>query len=225
MKAYVGALVATLALPASADVLVSWDFNSDDGSVSTGTLSPSAGSGTLMLVGGATSFFGSGSPNDPAAFPLNSAWSVGGFPAQGTASGTAGFVGSFSTVGYQPGIVQFDFKNQPSSNKWYSFETSVDGGLTWFSAQQFAVLTTDTWQTVGFQTPWLYNLPNAVFKVTAIYAPGTTQYEATEAGYNGDFGLQIDRLEVLAAPVPEPSTYALLVAGLLGGAYFARRRS
>ena len=89
-------LLATLTLclstlPAMATTtLARWDFNSDDGLVNTGSLTPSEGAGTLSLTGGTSGLFTSGSPIDPAGFPLDSGWSVGGYPAQGTLSGTAG---------------------------------------------------------------------------------------------------------------------------------------
>jgi hypothetical protein len=34
-------------------------------------------------------------------FPLDSSWSVGGYPAQGTGSGTAGFESFVSTAGFK----------------------------------------------------------------------------------------------------------------------------
>src|SRR4051812_16072969 len=65
---------------------------------------------TLAELGGAAE----GSPNDPAVFPLDSSWSVGGYPAQGTGSGTAGFESFVSTAGFHGLSVSFDFRNQPS---------------------------------------------------------------------------------------------------------------
>ena len=40
----------------------------------------------------------------------------------------------------------------------------------------------------------------------------------------GAIGDTVDGLEFVASPVPEPSTYALLVTALLGLAFFRRKR-
>lgn len=210
-----GALLAA-ALPAQAAVLAEWRFNTDDGLVSTGTLAPDAGSGTLALVGGATGLFTSGSPLDAAGFPLDSSWSVGGFPAQGTASGTRGFALALPTTGWSGVTLSFDYRNQPSANKWFAIQASSDGGATWADVQTFGVAAADTWSSLSISLSSV--LPavddNAAFaaRVVAVFEPGTTAYEASEAGYNGDFGLQIDRLQVSA--VPEPGSVAMVLAGL-----------
>jgi len=47
-------------------------------------------------------------------------------------------------------------------------------------------------------------------------------YEASEAGYNPDFGLQYDMLAVTGQPVPEPSTMLAIVAGVTAIALLLR---
>lgn len=221
------ALGLLAALPAQAAVLAEWRFNTDDGLVSTGTLAPDAGSGTLSLVGGATGFFTSGSPQDAAGFPLDSSWSVGGFPEQGTASGTRGFALALPTTGWSGVTISFDYRNQPSANKWFAVQASSDGGATWVDVQTFGVAAADTWYSTSVSLSAV--LPgvddNAAFaaRVVAVFEPGTTAYQASEAGYNGDFGLQIDRLQVSA--VPEPGSLALMLAGVAAVGVAARRGS
>lgn len=218
--------LSALAGPASAAPLASWSFNSDDGQVNTGSLVPDAGAGTLALVGGATAFFTSGSPSDPATFPLDSSWSVGGFPAQGTASGTTGFTAFVSTAGYTGVTLSFDYRNQPSANKWFLLQASGDGGGSWNDVATLGVEAADTW----YAGTWALALPEATdnplfgVRLVAIFEPGTSAYEASEAGYNGDFGLQIDRLTLSATPVPETAAWLSLLAGLgMLGALRARR--
>lgn len=207
------------ALPAmSATTLAHWDFNSDDGQVSTGSLTPTAGAGTLALIGGAQGLFASGSPGDPAGFPLDSGWSVGGFPVQGTASATAGFTGFVSTAGHKDIVLSFDYQTQPSGNKWFAIQATADHGGAWADVATFDVAAADQWFTTSVDLtaalPSLADQAGFGFRVVAIFEPGTLAYQAAEAGYNGDFGLVFDRLTVQAAPIPEAPTALLALAGL-----------
>lgn len=212
-------LNTALALPAMAVPLAQWDFNTDDGQVNTGSLAPVLGSGSLALVGGATSFFTSGSPNDPAPFPLDSAWSVGSYPAQGSGSGTAGVEGWVSTAGHADVVLSFDFKTQPSGNKWFALQASDNGGGAWLDLAVFDVPAADAWFTQTFNVssllPSVNNNSGFGFRLVAVFKPGTGVYEASEAGYNGDFGLEYDQLSVQATAVPEPTSLWLMLGGLL----------
>lgn len=212
-------LSIAFALPSRAEPLAHWNFNSDDGLVNTGSLTPAIGSGTLTLVGGATGFFTSGSPSDPASFPLDSSWSVGSYPAQGSGSGTAGLEGFVSTLGQVDVIVSFDFKTQPSGNKWFAVQASDNGGSSWLEVEVFDVPAADTWFTRSFNVSSLFasvnNNSDFGFRVVSVFKPGTGLYEASEAGYNGDFGLQYDQLNVQATAVPEPMTGWMMLGGLL----------
>jgi hypothetical protein len=221
-------LLAWLSSPAFAATLAQWNFNSDDGNVTTGTLTPVIGSGSLGLIGGATALFTSGSANDVGGFPLNSAWSVGNYPAQGTASGTAGFSGFVSTLGQQDISISFDFKNQPSANQWFLVQASIDNGSTWGDVATFDVTAANTEFKQSFDIsaalPGVSNNAQFGFRIVGIFAPLSTEYAGTDAGYNGAFGLEYDLLTVNANPVPEPTTIAFLLAGLLGVSSLLRRR-
>lgn len=225
MKHTVALALLVISPFAQADTIVQWDFNTDDGSTSTGTTSPSTGMGALSLVGGSTSFFGgSFGSSDPAGFPLDSAWSVGGYPSQGTASGTAGFRADASTLGLQGITVSFDYRNQPSSNKFFDFQYTLDG-FSWTTAESYGIATVDTWfnqKTVDLSGVSGAN-NNALFgfRIVAVFEPNTTQYKATDAGYNGDFGVLYDMVTVSGEPVPEPGILAILG---LGCAVLRRRR-
>src|SRR6476646_5537494 len=84
--------VGAVSSASSAGVITQWTFNSTtpDATTSTGTTSPSTGSGTLALIGGTTSTFAGGSPADTSSATDNSGLNVAGFPAVGANSGTAG---------------------------------------------------------------------------------------------------------------------------------------
>jgi hypothetical protein len=225
------ALILACFASQSAAALTQWDFNSDDGNAATGTLAPSLGAGSLALIGGATDLFTFGSPNDPAAAPLDSSWSVGGYPAQGTASGTAGFESFLSTAGFHHISVSFDFRNQPSANKWFALQASADHGAVWNDVAVFGVSASDTWFTQSFDIssalPAADDNPQFGFRIVAVFAPSTSAYEASEAGYNPAFGLQYDLLTVNAEPVPEPAAPLMLAAGAAAMAlsWLARRRA
>ncbi|MDI1260221.1 PEP-CTERM sorting domain-containing protein [Aquabacterium sp.] len=223
-------LNTALVLPIMAAPLAQWSFNSDDGLVSTGSLTPTIGSGSLALIGGATSFFTSGSPNDPATFPLDSSLSVGNYPAQGVGSGTTGLEGWVSTLGYADVMLSFDFKTQPSGNKWFALQASDNSGSSWLDVAVFGVSAADTWFTKTFNVssllPSVNNNLGFGFRLVAAFKPGTNFYEASEAGYNGDFGLQSDQLSVQATVVPEPTSLWMLVGGLLTcGLALTKRRA
>jgi hypothetical protein len=203
---------------AQADTLVFWDFNTDDGNVATGTLTPSSGSGTLATWNTSSTFFTSGSPNDPATFPLDSGWSVGGYPDQGQDTNTRGLVSFVPTTGFGSVVLSFDVKNQPSANKWFSVNATTNGGSTWAPFESFSIDATDTWETKTIDFSSLAgatNNPDFGFQILAIFKPGTSEYEATSAGYNGDFGAVYDVMAVNAQAVPEPASLVALGAGAL----------
>jgi hypothetical protein len=236
MKIIWAVILACSACSANAAILSQWDFNDGDDHASTGTLVPAVGSGSLALVGGTTDLFTFGSDSDPALGELDSSWSVGNYPAQGTGTGTAGFEGFVSTAGFQNLSIAFDFRNQPSANKWFALQATSDHGATWNDVETFGVAAVDTWFTQSFAISAA--LPaaddNALFgfRVVAVFEPGTTSYAASNAGYNPTFGLQYDMLTVTGQPVPEPTTTWMLAAGFivvvlsprLRAAYARRRR-
>lgn len=219
----IGATLAFVTL-GHADTLALWDFNSDDANVATGTLSPSSGAGSLSAWNTSSTFFTSGSPNDPASFPLDSGWSVGGYPAQGVGSNTVGLASFVSTVGFGAVTLSFDVKNQPSANKWFSVNLTTNGGSTWSPHAIFSIDQPDTWTTRTFDLTSVAGVANNAgfgFQVLAIFKPGTSEYEASEAGYNGDFGAVYDFVSVNASAVPGPAALVPFILGMTG---VARRR-
>lgn len=229
MKISASLLIATVGLApafALAAPIVRWDFNTDDGDGTTGTTLPSLGSGALSLVGGTLDgfTFGTGS-GDPAPSPLNSAWTVRNLPPQGTLSGTAGLQGATSTVGMGDLTVSWVAKNQPSANKWFSLQYRTISGESFTEAAAFGIPASNAWTPYSFAIadPAAANNPDFAFRIVATFAPGTTAYAATEAGYNRDFGTDYDLLTVSGTPVPEPASFAALAFGALALARRKRR--
>src|SRR5262252_1974325 len=122
------AFIATSA-PAAADIIAQWNFNSvpPDGSPSTGTNTPSVGSGTASLVGGITASYADGSTNDPAGSGDDSGWQTTDYPIQGAGNKTAGVQFDISTVGYSNIVVRWDQRVTSQANKYYRLLYSTDG--------------------------------------------------------------------------------------------------
>src|SRR4051794_21773293 len=100
---------------AHAAVVVQYNFNSNpsDGSLTTGTASPStnnaASAPTLTLIGGATPPSARGSPGARPPPGDNPGWTPAGYPAQATATDTAGIELDVNTTGFsQPLRLNFD---------------------------------------------------------------------------------------------------------------------
>lgn len=127
-----GAVVACAfaALPSvvSAQLISQWNFNSvvTDASATTGSALASTGSGTASVVGSVSASFAAGSLRD--AVPDNSAWSLAGWPAQGTASGTAGVKFMASTTGFTGAItVSFDLRQTTTASERFQLQATSDG--------------------------------------------------------------------------------------------------
>src|SRR5215475_13400426 len=114
---------------AHADIVAQWNFNSipPDGSTTTGTTTPSVGSGTASLIGGVTGGFSTGSTNDPASSTDDSGWQTTGYPAQETGNKTGGVQFNVSTVGYSNIVVRWDQRVTSTASKYYRLQYSING--------------------------------------------------------------------------------------------------
>jgi hypothetical protein len=136
-------LLTTLALASAIitsaeaqDVITQWNFQTVSEGVTNGTSTPNIGSGSVSLIGGTTGgTFNSGAGStDPvqAGFGYNTLT----YPAQGTASGTAGVRFDLSTAGfaapaYDGILLSFDLRTSNTSSRWFRLDYSVDGGANW----------------------------------------------------------------------------------------------
>src|ERR1051325_1758684 len=115
---------------AGAATIAQWNFNSPvpDGTVSTGTNAPSAGSGTATLVGGATATFVTGdTTHDPAGSSDNSGWNTTHYPAATAANKSAGVRFDLSTTGYTNITLNWYQQNSPSASRYLRFQYTLDG--------------------------------------------------------------------------------------------------
>ena len=111
-------------------VFAQWNFNSvpADGSTSTGTTTPSIGSGTASLVGGATASFATGDTTlDPAGSTDNSGWNTATYPAQGTGNKTRGAQFAVSTVGKQNIVIIWSSESPSTGSKYGRLQYSTNG--------------------------------------------------------------------------------------------------
>jgi hypothetical protein len=114
----------------SADTVTLWDFqvfNEDTGAV-TGSLLPAVGSGTINTIGGVShTGFNSGSGSSDPVQPGQAYQTTDSYPAQGSASGTAGIQVAVDTTGFKDIICQFDLRTSNTSSRWYQARYSVNG--------------------------------------------------------------------------------------------------
>src|SRR5437868_14872291 len=115
-----------------AEIISQWNFNSlpADADKTSGTTSPSVGSGSALLLNGVTAVFSDGSTNDPAPGTDDSGWSTTHYPTQGTSNKTAGVQFNVSTVGYSNIVVRWDHRVTSTASKYFRLQFSSDGGNT-----------------------------------------------------------------------------------------------
>ena len=233
-------LVLTAALlaatNASADTITQWNFNSvtPDANTGTGSIIASIGAGSLSALAGVTTSFSSGTANggstDTAPTADDSGFQTTGYAAQGAANKTRGVQYNVSTVGFEDIIVKYDLRHSNTSSRYEQFQYSLDGtnfvdfdlfdgnaGDTWFNNR-----TVDLSSIAGAD-----NNASFAFRVVAAFAPNTSAYAASSSTYAGSGTWRFDMVTAsgtAVAAVPEPETYALLVAGLGLVGFSARRR-
>ena len=233
------AAAAFTALPATADTLVSWDFNSPvaDGNTGTGSTMPAIGSGSVSLVGGTTASFASGDASGGSSDPASgddSGWNTSTYAAQGAGDRSRGAAFTVSTAGYENLVLGYDLRHSNTSSRFEAVQYSLDGS-TWIDAALFdANQGGDRWyngRTINLSAvAGAADNVSFAFRVVAAFAPGTAQYLATTAGSNyGTTGTwRFDSVTLSGTPVaviPEPQTLVLLLAGLGAVGFVARRRA
>lgn len=233
----VAAAFAVAAVPAQAVTVSQWNFNSvpADTSSATGSLLASIGAGTASLVGGTTATFASGNASggssDPDTSANDSGWNLTSWAAQGSGDKSRGARFDVSTVGFGNVVVTWDQRHSNTASRFAQFQYSTDGIAFVDFGTAFAADPGDVWyngRSVDLSSvAGVANNANFAFRVVAAYAPGTSAYVAATPGSSyGTAGTwRFDMMTVSAAPVPEPETYAMLLAGLAALGVVARRRA
>lgn len=230
---------ATLAA-ANAGILTQFTFEGD-------VTTPSTGAGSAALIGGITATFSAGNG-------VGSGWNTTGYAAQSTASGTRGVSFLVDTTSFTDITIDFDHRASGTASRWAQLDYTLNGGSTWtigfwnnaglLSPQDtFYPFTVDLTSISGAN-----NNPGFGFRIVSIFSPLAFDQNATlqdftansaymransNASYTagggtttGDYGTtgtwRFDNVTINA--VPEPQSYALIIAGLLVAVVFFRRR-
>jgi hypothetical protein len=229
-----------------AQTITQWNFNNS-------TTTPSTGTGILSLVGGVTSTFNTGSPEDTGS--PNEALQTTAYPASTAGSGTAGVEYAVSTVGFAGSIqISLDFRQSGTASRFFQLELSTDGST--FSAPTTGIGAFGTVNSPNTATSFSngglysdnagtgsqtfvegisYTLPagspyannaNFAFEFVSVFDPSNgTSYTAAgpTSTYATTGNTRFD--EVTVGQVPEPSAAVAALAGIFGLAICTRRRT
>lgn len=236
---FVGWLLLCFSAATAQTVIAQWNFDTPlapDFSLTTGTTAPSMGNGLVRLVGNASPSvsnpFNDGSDNDYFTNGLdNTAWNITRFPAQGTASKTAGYQLAVSTVGYNNIKLKFDEKHSNSAANTTVVQYNPDtlNTLGWIDIQVNKIAASP------FSADWLThqvdlsaiaavnNQPRLGFRVVTAFDPADglnyiATLNQTAVAYDATGGtIRLDMITVTGTPATGcslPSAQAAAVTWL-----------
>jgi hypothetical protein len=189
--AVTSSVAALTVLTTNAAVFVQWNFNSvpPDNSTSTGSTTPSIGTGTATAIGGVTpSFVGGDTTLDPAPSADNTAWTTVNYPASTANNKSAGVQFAVSTAGKQNIVIFWSQRSSNTGGKYFRLQWSTNSGAS------FADFATAVTVGVNFSA-FTNSLPsgannnsNFVFRIVGEFqSTATGSGTATYIGANGTY--------------------------------------
>ncbi|MEJ6004094.1 PEP-CTERM sorting domain-containing protein [Paucibacter sp. AS339] len=214
-----------LSFGAQAVVVTQWNFNA-----TSGTLVASTGTGAASVVGGiAGSFAGGG---EAVGTVNDKAWQTTTYAAQGADNLSKGVQFTISTLGFEDIVFSYDNRLSATASANVMVQYSLDGAnftdaqlVTSPTALVFAHNVIDLSAVSAID-----NQASVTLRIVSAFKPTTSQYATTATGggaYAPGGTMRYDLVTVegsAVAAVPEPQTYAMLLAGLAAVGFVARRR-
>lgn len=180
-------------------------------------------SSTVKLVGGTTATFASGASNAS----TDKAYNTTKYPAASGANQSAGISFAASTAGYKSLTISWDDKRSNTAANSEVFQYSTDGvNFTTFGSVIKASNTNFAHHSVDLSSiAGVNNDTSFAFRILAAYDT-TGAYVGTVGNYSTGGTIRFDNVSITGvSAVPEPESYAMLLAGLgLMGA-LARRKA
>ena len=192
-------------------VIAQWNFNSlvPDALTSTGVSTPSVGTGTALLVGGATATFAGGDATlDPAGSTDNSGWNSSTYPAQGTGDRTRGVQFGVSTIGRQNIVVYWSTQDSNTGSKYSRLQYTTNGS----TYVDFPTTTTNTITVFTAKTnslaaiPGVNDNPNFAIRIVAEFESSATgnnnsNYVAAGTTYGTGGTVRFDMVTISGVPI------------------------
>ncbi|MBA4146495.1 MAG: hypothetical protein H0X66_00145 [Verrucomicrobia bacterium] len=195
--------------------LAQWNFNSNpsDNDPTTGSFSPSVGSGMVALFGGAQSVFVNGAASDPASLGLdNSSWRIDTYPASTGENKSRGIQAEVSTLGYKDIVLSWERRQQAQASRYVRLQYTVDG-VDWVdhTVHEVTVAAVYFFQASEFfDIPGASDNPNFAFRIVPEWqstatGSGASAYVSTTGGtYSSSGNMLHDMLTVLGTPLSPP---------------------
>jgi hypothetical protein len=174
-------------------IITQWNFNSNpsDGMATSGTLTPSTGSGTFALIGGVTPTFVSGGGSTDPATGDDTGINTSDYAAQGTGDKTRGVEVRVSTAGFSNVVIQWDQRHSNSAARHVQFQYSTDGTIFVDFGAPFAATAGDTWfneRAVDLSgVPGVSDNANFECRIVATFAPSTSTYLASNTNPSSSY--------------------------------------
>ncbi|WHF51646.1 T9SS type A sorting domain-containing protein [Chryseobacterium gotjawalense] len=195
--------VAVITSITAQTVLTQWNFDSSPSPVST-----SVGIGAAILIGGVVENIQTGTSSCNCSYVAGNpstgkSYTTKAYPAQSTASGTAGIQFSVNTVGISTVAMSIEIYGSNTASKFVQVQYTTDGS-SWTNVTAMPTsLAPSAWSTVSANLPeTASNNPNFAFRVVAVFDPSNnTTYSAigTSSNYGAAGAIRFDNVNVYSS--------------------------